>query len=71
MEFLKCTVGGISYGSGETEIDRVNRARREGREITELEATPSLTKVKVQYSLYSHSYILLRLLNLPFKMIIS
>ena len=46
MEFLKCSIGGISYGSGETEIDRVNRARREGRDITELEATPSQTKVK-------------------------
>jgi hypothetical protein len=47
MEFLKCTIGGISYGSGETEIDRVNKARREGLDIQELEPTPSQIKAKV------------------------
>jgi phospholipid-transporting ATPase len=33
MEFLKCSLGGISYGSGETEIDLVNKALKEGRDV--------------------------------------
>ena len=32
MEFLKCSIGGISYGSGYTEI-ALTKAKREGRII--------------------------------------
>eukprot|EP00698_Gefionella_okellyi_P014854 TRINITY_DN4136_c0_g2_i1.p1 TRINITY_DN4136_c0_g2~~TRINITY_DN4136_c0_g2_i1.p1 ORF type:complete len:1193 (-),score=298.49 TRINITY_DN4136_c0_g2_i1:16-3594(-) len=40
MEFMKCTIGGISYGSGVTEIEVTNAARRGEH----LELKPSPTK---------------------------
>ena len=50
MEFLKCTIAGISYGSGVTEIDRVNKLRKEGKELNLLESNNDNNNNKVNKS---------------------
>jgi P-type E1-E2 ATPase len=47
MDFMKCSIGGITYGAGYTEI-AVNRAKREGRELQPLTDTEPLPGAPVR-----------------------
>jgi magnesium-transporting ATPase (P-type) len=50
MEFFKCSIAGISYGTGMTEVEKV-AAIRAGRPVYQVEQADSSTKFEKEFSL--------------------